>query len=255
MTPILEIDLVLDGCSAQASITDVHAFVTLSQNFINVHAPSGALGVYTFPLIADAVVCGFEMVRGDGSKVEGVAKEKEEAKREYGSAVSEGYTAGLGQQETGDIFSVSVWECPPGGNSDHQLAILLQLLWTMKRMIKSSSSFLERMLSDMGLLLQSILRLAELRNNRFKCTLLFNKQTALYLKETPTQFRQRVSDRSHRLPYRDIVLVITAAGLDAPRCFIEPHSSLNHETTAVALTFVQSSIFQTFKAEWNMYSL
>lgn len=95
-------ELLLDGCSAQALITDVHAFVTLSQKFTNKNAQSSALGVYTFAMMADAAVCGFEMVRGDGTKVEGLVKEKQEAKRDYEKAISEGHTAGLGQQETGD---------------------------------------------------------------------------------------------------------------------------------------------------------
>lgn len=37
---------------------------------------------------------------------------------------------------------------------------------------------------------------------------------------------------------QDVVLVISAAGLDGPRCFIESHPSPNHESIAMALTFV-----------------
>lgn len=37
---------------------------------------------------------------------------------------------------------------------------------------------------------------------------------------------------------QDVVLVIRAVGLDAPRCFAEQHPSPKHETTAMALTFV-----------------
>lgn len=103
-------NLLLDGCSAQVSITDVHAAVTISQKFTcsSNHGNSAhqVSGVYMFSLMRDAAVCKFEMVRGDGTKVEGVVKEKEEAKREYDEALRQGYTASLGQQETGDgMFS------------------------------------------------------------------------------------------------------------------------------------------------------
>lgn len=37
---------------------------------------------------------------------------------------------------------------------------------------------------------------------------------------------------------QDVVLVISAEGLDTPRCFIERHPSPNHESAAMALTFV-----------------
>lgn len=46
-----------------------------------------------------------------------------------------------------------------------------------------------------------------------------------------------LSDSSGSLT-QDIVLVVSAEGLDSPRCFAEPHPSPNHETTAMALTFV-----------------
>ncbi|KAF5390000.1 hypothetical protein D9757_003901 [Collybiopsis confluens] len=45
-----------------------------------------------------------------------------------------------------------------------------------------------------------------------------------------------LTDRTGHLT-QDVVLVITGAGLDGPRCFVEPHPSPNQETTVLALTF------------------
>lgn len=99
-------NLLLDGCSAQVLIADVHASVNISQRFTNPHHYAVS-GVYTFGIMANAAVCGFEMVRQDGTKIEGIVKEKQEAKREYDKAVSAGQTASLGQQETADGMSNS----------------------------------------------------------------------------------------------------------------------------------------------------
>lgn len=106
-------DLILDGCSAQVLITDVHASVTLSQRFTSPgHWLNAASGVYTFGIMAHASVCGFEMIRQDGTKIEGIVKEKQEAKREYEQAVKAGHTASLGQQETGDGMINSFFSNP-----------------------------------------------------------------------------------------------------------------------------------------------
>lgn len=96
-------DFILDGCSAQVLVVDVHALVTISQRFTSpVHWLKAVSGVYTFGIMADTAVCGFEMVRDDGTKIEGTVKEKQEAKRDYVQAVNAGHTASLGQQETPD---------------------------------------------------------------------------------------------------------------------------------------------------------
>lgn len=47
-----------------------------------------------------------------------------------------------------------------------------------------------------------------------------------------------VSLKHHSFLAQDVILVITAANLDSPRCFIETHPSSDHATTALALTFV-----------------
>lgn len=95
-------DLILDGSSAQVLIADIHASVNLSQRFTNTSYTTISSAVYTFGLMAGAAVCAFEMIRQDGTRVEGVVKEKEAAKKEYEQAIQAGKTASLGQQETED---------------------------------------------------------------------------------------------------------------------------------------------------------
>ncbi len=46
-----------------------------------------------------------------------------------------------------------------------------------------------------------------------------------------------LTERSSNLA-QDVVVVISATNLDKPRCFVEPHPSPSHATTAVGLTFV-----------------
>ncbi|KAJ3897054.1 vault protein inter-alpha-trypsin domain-containing protein [Lentinula edodes] len=106
-------DLILDGSSAQVLIADIHASVNLSQRFTNTSYTTISSAVYTFGLMAGAAVCGFEMIKQDGTRVEGVVKEKEAAKKEYEQAIQAGKTASLGQQETEDVFSITVGNVLP----------------------------------------------------------------------------------------------------------------------------------------------
>ncbi len=62
---------------------------------------------YTFPIVETATVVGFEINVGD-KKLVGKCKEKEEAKREYQKNIVEGNSAYMMQQETDNIFKISV---------------------------------------------------------------------------------------------------------------------------------------------------
>ncbi|KAE9394564.1 hypothetical protein BT96DRAFT_923425 [Gymnopus androsaceus JB14] len=184
--PYSQADVLLDGCSAQVLIADVHATVTISQRFTSPeYWKNAASAVYTFGIMADAAVSGFEMVRQDGTKIEGIVKEKQEAKRKYDKAISAGKTASLGQQETADVFSIAV------GNILPSETVTINF-WVFKYITATAPShFASVSLADItGFLTQ------------------------------------------------DVVLVINAEGLDTPRCFIESHPSADHESTAIALTFV-----------------
>ncbi|KAJ3773243.1 von Willebrand factor type A domain-containing protein [Lentinula raphanica] len=245
-------DLLLDGCCAQVTIIDVHAVVTTSQRFTH-HQSSYATksnpvsGVYTFSLMKDAAVCEFEMVRGNGTKVSGLVKEKQAAKREYDQAISQGYTASLGQQETGDVFSISVGNIQPAETVTINLRYIQPLTDDEKKdQIKfifprtyaqrygnapTTNSFRYSTVHQPFQMNVAIQQAGVIKSiscpSRHPITLECKDHTA----------NVTLSDRSGFLT-QDVVLVVTAAGLDAPRCFVEPHPSPNHETTAFALTFV-----------------
>lgn len=53
-------------------------------------------------MLAGAAIYGFQIVRQDGTKVDGVVKQKDDAQKEMDIAVSEGLTAALGQEVTKD---------------------------------------------------------------------------------------------------------------------------------------------------------
>ena len=57
---------------------------------------------YVFPLPPSAAVCSFKAIIDDTKVIQGVVKEKEDAKREFKEAVAQGKTAGLLQQEHAD---------------------------------------------------------------------------------------------------------------------------------------------------------
>ncbi|KAJ3782035.1 hypothetical protein GGU10DRAFT_90083 [Lentinula aff. detonsa] len=48
---------------------------------------------------------------------------------------------------------------------------------------------------------------------------------------------------------QDVTLVVSAMDLDSPRCFMERHPRSNHETTAMALTFVPRFTLPDIKGE------
>lgn len=72
---------------------------------------------YMFPVPATAAVCAFHMETSDGRIVEGVAKDREVAQREYESAVRANQLAGLINYATND--SRSPWSLFVVDNSHH----------------------------------------------------------------------------------------------------------------------------------------
>ncbi|KIK64074.1 hypothetical protein GYMLUDRAFT_83446 [Collybiopsis luxurians FD-317 M1] len=252
-------DLLLEGCTASVLITDVHASVTLSQRFTSpAYLSSLISGVYTFGLPADAAVCGFSMVRQDGTKVDGIVKEKQEAKREYTQALQQGKTASLGSQETADVFSIAVGNILPSETVTINLRYV-QTLTDDEKKDQIKFIFPRTYAQRYGAAPTMNAALGTTAHQPFQMNVTVQQAGAIKSIACPSghpiSFELGVPDgftapdeTSHlasvsltdRTGYltQDVVLVITAMGLDAPRCFIEPHPSPNHETTALALTFV-----------------
>ncbi|KAF5391181.1 hypothetical protein D9757_003124 [Collybiopsis confluens] len=252
-------DLLLDGCNASVLVTDVHASVTISQRFTNSsHRSSAESCIYAFGLMADAAVCGFSMVRADGTKVEGVVKEKEKARQEYAEALKQGKTASLGSQETPDVFSIAVGNILPS----ETVTITLRYIQTLtddekKDQIKfifprtyaqrygaapttnSARGATAHQPFQMDVVVQQAGAIRSIScPSAHPISLELGLPDGVAAPDETSHFATvSLTDRTGYLT-QDVVLVITAAGLDAPRCFVEPHPSPNQETTALALTFV-----------------
>ncbi|XP_074159822.1 protein mono-ADP-ribosyltransferase PARP4 isoform X2 [Sminthopsis crassicaudata] len=67
---------------------------------------------YLFPLDDKAAVCGFEAFI-NGKHIIGEVKEKKEAHQEYREAISQGHGAYLMDQDSPDVFTVSIGNLPP----------------------------------------------------------------------------------------------------------------------------------------------
>ncbi|EDL36193.1 mCG130836, isoform CRA_a [Mus musculus] len=101
----------LDSVHIKGRVIDFVAQVIVFQTYTNQsHVPIEAK--YIFPLDDKAAVCGFEAFI-NGKHIVGEIKEKEEARQEYREAVSQGHGAYLMDQDTPDVFTVSVGNLPP----------------------------------------------------------------------------------------------------------------------------------------------
>ncbi|XP_075805124.1 protein mono-ADP-ribosyltransferase PARP4 isoform X3 [Microtus pennsylvanicus] len=101
----------LDSVHIRGRIIDFVAQIIIFQTYTNQsHVPIEAK--YIFPLDDKAAVCGFEAFI-NGKHIVGEIKEKEEAQQKYREAVSQGHGAYLMDQDTPDVFTVSVGNLPP----------------------------------------------------------------------------------------------------------------------------------------------
>ena len=97
----------------QMDITGNINRVIVEQVFTN-PSDSWAEGVYVFPLPEDSAVDQLRMYI-DERMIEGQIKEKEEAKKIYDKAKSEGKSASLVEQQRPNIFTTKVANIAPGG--------------------------------------------------------------------------------------------------------------------------------------------
>lgn len=111
-----EIPLPLKHTDVRAKVSGFIASVDVRQAY---HNPYDAKieAVYVFPLPQSAAVTDFVMIVGD-RKIRGLIREKEEAKRIYNQAKSQGYRASLLTQERPNIFQQKVANIEPGKNID-----------------------------------------------------------------------------------------------------------------------------------------
>ncbi|KAM9319837.1 protein mono-ADP-ribosyltransferase PARP4 [Gastrophryne carolinensis] len=100
----------LESIHVKARLMDLAAQVVIFQTYKN-NSLSPIEAKYVFPLDSTAAVCGFEAFI-NGKHIVGEVKEKQQAHREYRSAISEGHGAYLMDQAAPDVFTVSVGNLP-----------------------------------------------------------------------------------------------------------------------------------------------
>jgi hypothetical protein len=83
------------------NIVDVYSIAELVQDYHSSASVNRDVE-YVFPLPPRAAVCSFKAVIDDKKVIKGVVKEKRDAKAQYKTAVAQGKTAGLLEQEHPD---------------------------------------------------------------------------------------------------------------------------------------------------------
>ncbi|XP_060575380.1 protein mono-ADP-ribosyltransferase PARP4-like, partial [Ruditapes philippinarum] len=101
----------LKSVHIRGKMMDMVAKVVVLQAYRN-DSTTAIEAKYVFPLDDTAAVCGFEAFI-NGKHVIGEVKEKSKARKEYKEAVARGDGAYLMEEETPDVFSVSVGNLPP----------------------------------------------------------------------------------------------------------------------------------------------
>ena len=120
-------NLPLRALDVEARVTGLLARTTLRQRFAN------TLGVpleatYIFPLPPRAAVTGFRMEVGD-RVVDGVLKERGEARAAYDDAIAAGQQASIAEQERPGVFTVRVGNLLPGEEAAITLTMAAPLPW------------------------------------------------------------------------------------------------------------------------------
>src|SRR6478752_10585931 len=123
--PLLHTEAAIDvrGLVASASVTQEYA----NSSSVPIEA------VYIFPLPHDAAVYDME-IRIGNRVIRSVVREREEAKRIYTQAKSEGKRAALLEQERPNIFTASVANIMPGDRIDVRMRYVQPLRWEAGKM-------------------------------------------------------------------------------------------------------------------------
>ncbi len=118
--PLVHTDVTLD-------VRGLAAAATVTQQYVN-SGTEPIEAVYVFPLPHDSAVYDME-IRIGNRLIRSVIREREEAKRVYESAKSEGKRAALVEEERPNIFTASVANLMPGDHIEVRLRYVEPLRW------------------------------------------------------------------------------------------------------------------------------
>jgi Ca-activated chloride channel family protein len=119
--------LPLESTDVELEVTGGINTATVTQTFVN-HTSHTLEAIYTFPLPAKATVTDMELRVGD-RVIRSVVQEREEAKKTYETAKSEGKKTALIEQERPNIFTTSVANFGPGERVSIRLQYMEALLY------------------------------------------------------------------------------------------------------------------------------
>ncbi|WP_433255325.1 VIT domain-containing protein [Streptosporangium sp. CA-135522] len=105
-------NLPLESVDVTAAVSGLIAGVEVVQGFRNPHDVA-LEATYVFPLPDRAAVTAFRMEAG-GRVVEGVLKERGQARADYDRAVTEGRRAAIAEEDRPDVFTIRVGNIVPG---------------------------------------------------------------------------------------------------------------------------------------------
>jgi Ca-activated chloride channel family protein len=120
--------LPLKAVDVQARIDGLVAHLAMKQTFVNVHDES-LEATYIFPLPDRAAVTRFRLEVA-GRVVEGVLKERGEARRDYDRAIQAGQRAAITEEERPGVFTIRVGNLPPGEAATVHLALVGPLTYS-----------------------------------------------------------------------------------------------------------------------------
>ena len=115
-------NLPLEALAVHARITGLLAEVTLTQTFVN-HLDLPLQATYVFPLPDRAAVTEFRMEAGD-RVVDGVLRERAEARAAYDQAIAGGRMAAIAEEERPGVFTMRVGNLLPGERASVRLVLL-----------------------------------------------------------------------------------------------------------------------------------
>ncbi|SDG84662.1 Ca-activated chloride channel family protein [Sinosporangium album] len=114
-------NLPLESVDVTAAVAGTAAEMAVTQCFRNPHdVPLEA--TYVFPLPSRAAVTAFTM-EADGHVVEGVLKERAQARADYDQALAEGRRAAIAEEDRPDVFTMRVGNIVPGERVTVRLAL------------------------------------------------------------------------------------------------------------------------------------
>ncbi|MFB9674182.1 VIT domain-containing protein [Streptosporangium vulgare] len=105
-------NLPLESVDVTAAVSGLSAGVEVVQGFHNPHDVA-LEATYVFPLPDRAAVTAFRM-EADGRVIEGVLKERGQARADYDQAISQGKRAAIAEEDRPDVFTMRVGNIVPG---------------------------------------------------------------------------------------------------------------------------------------------